>query len=90
MQTTNTAASLQPVPVKNTLGEVEARISAPRTVIRRNGKLTRFDETKITVAELSGQVTAPVFSKHTIQNIAQVGAGHARDGSCPKTSTVHL
>ncbi len=55
MQTTNTAEPLQPpapVNAESTLGEVEARVSAPGTykVIRRNGKLTQFDETKITVA----------------------------------------
>ncbi len=55
MQTTNTAEPLQPpapVNAESTLGEVEARVSAPGTykVIRRNGKLTQFDKTKITVA----------------------------------------
>ena len=58
MQTTNTAEPLESTPAptlvlsESTLGEVEAQVSAPGTykVIRRNGKLTQFDEAKITVA----------------------------------------
>ena len=81
-----------------TLGEVEARVSAPGTykVIRRNGKLTQFDESKIGVALTKAFLAVEGGGARASRRVHETVAGLSRQVSealfrhIPSGGTVHI